>query len=309
MYANNNTMSIQQTYRYILFILMTLTLASCGGNKMVKSDSDSQASSDGGYYLDDGPGKNAPANMDSIPDARPKPEEYSVRANKPYRALNQQYTPMQSYTPYKEEGIASWYGKRYHGKKTSIGETYDMYGMTAAHTTLPIPSYAKVTNTANGRSVIVRINDRGPFIDGRIIDLSYAAAYKLRMAEKGSAKVLVEAIDTRYAALEKNAIPTDTDAINRVYTPKETPVSTAVITNGADYYVQVGAYKSQENSRKLIDRIQAFDRPDTIQLIEVESEGYYRVKFGPYDSKDAADSAAVQLRKQYNVGTIIQKSN
>lgn len=304
-------MAIQQTYLYILFILMTLTLASCGGNKMVKSDSDSdsQASSDGGYYLDDGPGKNAPANLDSIPDARPKPEEYSVRANKPYRALNQQYTPMQSYMPYKEEGIASWYGKRYHGKKTSIGETYDMYGMTAAHTTLPIPSYAKVTNTANGRSVIVRINDRGPFIDGRIIDLSYAAAYKLRMAEKGSAKVLVEAIDTRYAALEKNAIPTDADAINRVYTPKEIPASSAVITNGAGYYVQVGAYKSQENSRKLIDRIQAFDRPDTIQLIEVESEGYYRVKFGPYDSKDAADSAAVQLRKQYNVGTIIQKSN
>lgn len=302
-------MSIPQTYRYILFILMTLTLASCGGNKMVKSDSDSQASSDGGYYLDDGPGKNAPANMDSIPDARPKPEEYSIRANKPYRALNQQYTPMQSYMPYKEEGIASWYGKRYHGKKTSIGETYDMYGMTAAHTTLPIPSYAKVTNTANGRSVIVRVNDRGPFIDGRIIDLSYAAAYKLRMAEKGSAKVLVEAIDTRYAALEKNAIPTDADAINHVYTPQEIPASSAVITNGAGYYVQVGAYKSQENSRKLIDRIQAFDRPDTIQLIEVESEGYYRVKFGPYDSKDAADSAAVQLRKQYNVGTIIQKSN
>jgi rare lipoprotein A len=303
-------MSIQQAYRSILFTTIILSLASCGGNKMVKSDSDSQSQSEGGYYLDDGPSKNVPANIDSIPDARPKPEDYSVRANKPYRALNQQYTPMQSYTPYREEGIASWYGKRYHGKQTSVGEIYDMYGMTAAHTTLPIPSYAKVTNTINGRSVVVRINDRGPFIDGRIIDLSYAAAYKLRMVEKGSAKVLVEAIDTRYSALEKNAVATDADEINRVYTPeaiKPTASLNVVSTDG--YFVQVGAYKSQENSKKLIDRVQAFDRPVNIQLIEFESEGFYRVKFGPYNSREAADSAATQLRKQYNVGTIIQKSN
>lgn len=150
----------------------------------------------GGYYLDDGPGETAPADIDSIPDAQLRVETPLERANKPYSALGMQYSPLTSYKPYKKQGVASWYGKRYHGKQTASGEVYDMYSMTAAHTTLPIPSYARVTNPANGRSVIVRINDRGPFKNDRLIDLSYAAAYKLRLAEQGSALVDVEMIDT-----------------------------------------------------------------------------------------------------------------
>ncbi|MGB4811671.1 MAG: septal ring lytic transglycosylase RlpA family protein [Methylophilaceae bacterium] len=158
---------------------------------------DNTGTKPGGYYLDDGPGDDVPAGIDNIPDAQPKIETPLERANKPYSALGNQYTPLTSYQPYNKQGVASWYGKRYHGKQTSSGEVYDMYSMSAAHTTLPIPSYAKVTNPANGRSVIVRINDRGPFKHDRLIDLSYAAAYKLRLANQGSALVNVEMIDTR----------------------------------------------------------------------------------------------------------------
>jgi len=102
--------------------------------------------------------------------------------------------PMTSLQPFKQRGLASWYGKRYHGQKTSSGETYDMYAMTAAHPTLPIPSYARVTNVANGRSVVVRINDRGPFKSERVIDVSYVAAHKLGFIQAGQARVEVEAI-------------------------------------------------------------------------------------------------------------------
>lgn len=155
----------------------------------------------GGYYLDDGPGDHPPEDIDSIPDATPKPEVILPRSSRPYIALGQRYTPMTEYAPYKQTGIASWYGKRYHGQKTSSGEIYDMYSMSGAHTILPIPSYARVTSLDNGRSVIVKINDRGPFHSDRLIDLSYAAAYKLRLLEKGSGMVEVEAIDTRPGAL------------------------------------------------------------------------------------------------------------
>jgi rare lipoprotein A len=115
-------------------------------------------------------------------------------ANRPSKALGWEYVPMTSLQPFRQRGLASWYGKRYHGQKTSSGEVYDMYQMTAAHPTLPIPSYARVTNVANGKSVVVRINDRGPFRAGRVIDLSYVAAYKLGYIQAGEASVELESI-------------------------------------------------------------------------------------------------------------------
>jgi rare lipoprotein A len=148
----------------------------------------------GGYYKDDGPGANPPANLASIPDAVPQTEPLHKYANRPYEVFGKKYTPLAAVQPFTQRGTASWYGKRFHGQKTSSGETYDMYKMTAAHPTLPIPSYARVTNLANRRSVVVRINDRGPFHAGRIIDLSYAAANKLGYIGVGSAQVEVEAI-------------------------------------------------------------------------------------------------------------------
>jgi rare lipoprotein A len=148
----------------------------------------------GGYYKDDGPGANPPANLASIPDAVPRSEPLHKYANRPYEVLGKKYVPLASVQPFTQRGVASWYGKKFHGQKTSSGETYDMYAMTAAHPILPIPSYARVKSVRTGKEVIVRINDRGPFHSGRVIDLSYAAAYRLGLIGAGSGEVEIEAI-------------------------------------------------------------------------------------------------------------------
>jgi len=167
----------------LVALLLVLVLAGCGST-----------AKKGGYYKDDGPQDNPPSNLDRVPDAVPRNEPLSRFANRPYSAMGKDYVPMTKVQPFSQRGLASWYGKRYHGQKTSSGETYDMYQMTAAHPTLPIPSYARVTNVKNGKSVVVRINDRGPFRSDRVIDLSYAAAYKLGYVQAGQATVEVEAI-------------------------------------------------------------------------------------------------------------------
>lgn len=146
----------------------------------------------GGYYMDDGPGDSPPEGLHDVPDAEPRVEAYSKRANRPYVVFGKQYTPITGDKPFKQRGIGSWYGKKFHGQKTSSGELYDMYKMTAAHPILPIPSFARVTNVNNGKQVVVRINDRGPFHSGRIIDLSYTAALKLGYLGTGSGELEVE---------------------------------------------------------------------------------------------------------------------
>jgi len=146
----------------------------------------------GGYYKDDGPGDSA--RLASIPDAVPRAEPLHRWANRPYEALGKSYVPLTRVGAFQQQGTASWYGKRFHGNPTSSGEKYDMYKMTAAHPILPIPSYARVTNLSNGRTVVVRVNDRGPFHKERVIDLSYAAAYRLGYIAAGSTRVLVEQI-------------------------------------------------------------------------------------------------------------------
>ena len=128
----------------------------------------------------DGPGANPPPGLDRVPDAEPRVEPLRVGGpNKPYEIFGQRYVPLTADVAFRESGGASWYGRKFHGLPTSSGEVYDMYAMTAAHKTLPIPSYARVRNPANGREVVVRINDRGPFAPGRVIDLSYTAALRL----------------------------------------------------------------------------------------------------------------------------------
>jgi rare lipoprotein A len=175
---------------FLLLPALTWLLAGCGSTP---SKSTASTSSSARYYKDDGPGE-APGNLDSIPDAVPRVEPLNRFANRPYTVLGREYVPATSLVRYKERGIASWYGRKFHGQKTSIGETYDMYAMTAAHPTLPLPSYARVTNVATGQSVVVRVNDRGPFLYDRIIDLSYAAAHRIGVAQRGSGMVEVEAI-------------------------------------------------------------------------------------------------------------------
>jgi rare lipoprotein A len=148
----------------------------------------------GGYYLDDGPGESPPPNLDTIPEPIPQLEPLRRANMRPYVVLGQSFTPMTELQPYRAQGVATWYGRRYHGRQTSSGEPYDMYAISAAHPTLPIPSYARVTNLANGRSVVVRINDRGPFLENRLIDLSYTAAHRIGVLAGGSAMVEVEAL-------------------------------------------------------------------------------------------------------------------
>ena len=329
----------------LLVVISLLCLASCGGNRTVKpapapptaskpapstsaQTAPATASKPGGYYLDDGPGDNPPKNIDSIANAVPKKEPFLERANKPYKALDAVYTPMTSYKPYKERGVASWYGKRYHGKNTSSGEVYDMYSMTAAHTTLPLPSYVKVSNPANGRWVIVRVNDRGPFKSNRVIDLSYAAAYKLRFASAGSTLVDVEAIDPNNFALYTadktiNSAPAALPAPLTAPANAQTNIQTSVQTNAppavaatnkpvtansgivTQYFVQAGAFKSQANADALSKKIQSYDIAANVGINSVYNSGLYRLKLGPFDNKQDADSAAASIRKQLNTSAII----
>lgn len=147
----------------------------------------------GGYYQDDGPSDNPPPNLESTVDPIPMIEPLARGANKPYVVFGKTYVPITDpNTPFKQRGLATWYGKKFHGQKTSSGELYNMFQVTAAHPTLPIPSYARLTNLENGKQIIVRINDRGPFHSSRIIDLSYTAALKLGYLEKGSSLIEVE---------------------------------------------------------------------------------------------------------------------
>lgn len=314
----------------ILVIVGLLCLAGCGGNSPVKpapappaaskpattsaQTSPTTATKPGGYYLDDGPGDNPPKDIDNIPNAVPKKEPLLARANKPYKALNTVYTPMTSYQPYKEHGVASWYGKRYHGKNTSSGEVYDMYSMTAAHTTLPLPSYVKVSNPANGRWVIVRVNDRGPFKSNRLIDLSYAAAYKLRFSSVGSTLVDVEAINPNNAAAYAQA-PTvaampaasAATATKPVSAPSSAPANAPAANNYStltQYFVQAGAFKSEANAELLSKKIQDYDIATNVGINSVYNNGLYRLKLGPFDTKQDADQAAANIRKQLNTSAI-----
>jgi rare lipoprotein A len=148
----------------------------------------------GGYYQDDGPGDAPPANLADVPDADVRNDPLLPRSNRPYVVFGKTYTPITDNKPYSQLGVGSWYGKKFHGQRTSSGEIYDMYKMTAAHPTLPIPSYARLTNLVSGAVVIVRINDRGPFHPNRAIDVSYTAALKLGLLGKGSHELQIERI-------------------------------------------------------------------------------------------------------------------
>jgi rare lipoprotein A len=321
--------------QHLLILFCSIVLVACGGrtvkptppvaaNKPPTQAPSTTTTKPGGYYLDDGPGDNPPQDIDSIPNAIPKKEPLLERANKPYKALGATYTPMTSYQPYQERGTASWYGKRYHGKNTSSGEVYDMYSMSAAHPILPLPSYVKVTNSANGRWVIVRVNDRGPFKSSRIIDLSYAAAYKLRFSAQGSSLVEVEAIDPNnipsYALQEAPINVPEATSILEAPTPATPPAATPVATTKSinppiqnsnpnpaisQFFVQVGAFKSEANADLLVKKIQGLELAPDAGVNNVYNGGLYRLKLGPFDNKQEADQAASSIRKRLNIPTII----
>ena len=188
-------------------------------------------------------GPPSPEALAAIPDAVPRIEPRSLRGNPAmYEVFGKRYFVMASGEGYRERGVASWYGPDFHAKATSSGEPYDMYAMTAAHKTLPLPTYVRVTNVTNGRSIVVRVNDRGPFVGNRIIDLSYTAAHKLDMTRAGTAVVEVEALTP--GSLD--------DAARGVSAAQRTPALAP-----APLYLQAGAFGQAANARQLADRLRA----------------------------------------------------
>lgn len=267
----------------------------------------------GGGYKDDGPGDNPP-DVDAIPDAVPKAEPLHRFANNPYSALGRDYVPRREHKPYTGRGIGSWYGKRYHGQKTSSGEIYDMYAMTAAHPILPIPSYARVTNPANGRSVVVRINDRGPFHAGREIDLSWTAASKLGYLGQGSAMVEVESVLPGQAlaaapapvpASEPPARPApDDDPIARFAAAEPEPPLPQV-QDARGHFLQLGAFGNRENAETLRARL-ARELGELAGKLVVQSAGkVFRVQLGPWPDAAAAQLASARLRDTLGMNPVV----
>lgn len=293
----------------------------------------------GGYYLDDGPGDNPPADLASVADAVPRPEPFRKENMRPYVALGKTYTPMTDLGKYKERGIASWYGRRYHGQKTASGEVYDMYGMTAAHPVLPLPSYARVTNIRTGGSVVVRINDRGPFLSDRLIDLSYTAAYKLGVLGGGSALVEVESIlpdkgagraDTAALSVKESAVSlplsgqqdNEPDKATPALFEADTPVlpasvpvvGTTVATapaavspaglataDTAGIYLQLGAFSAYQNADSFVTRIRAAWPAIAEPLGITSRNGLFGVQSGPYPNQTLARQAADRISQSLSV--------
>ena len=244
----------------------------------------------GGYYKDDGPGANPPSNLDQIADARPRLEPLNRAANRPYEVFGKRYVPLTSLRPFHQRGVATWYGRRFNGKLTSSGERYDMYAMTAAHKVLPIPSYARVTNLANGRSVVVRINDRGPFHSSRIIDLSYAAAHKLGYVAAGSATVQVDSI-VPGSQIQASAAPAP---------PPPPAAAQAAAAEPSGVYLQLGAFS--ERASAVSFRVSVYRKLTWLsEAIHVlASGGLYKLRLGPYRSADQARSVAQRIENELN---------
>ena len=254
----------------------------------------------GGFYKDDGPGDDIPDGLDDIPDAVPKPEALHKPATRPYTVLGKDYVPNTSLQPYRARGIASWYGKKFHGQKTSIGEPYDMFAMTAAHTTLAIPSYVRVTSLQSGKSVIVRVTDRGPFHADRIIDLSYTAAYKLGLINGGSGQVEVESIIPTGNALSvpyaQVAPPSDPIAALASTGPSATVSAPEPTLPAKGIFLQLGAFANAENAEilkgHLTRELDWLSEPVRINA----GGGLHRLHLGPYASRNDADKIAEKIR-------------
>lgn len=262
----------------------------------------------GGFYKDDGPADDIPDGLDDIPDAEPKWEPLHKPATRPYVVLGKEYVPNTAVKPYRTRGIASWYGKKFHGQKTSIGEPYDMFAMTAAHPTLALPSYVRVTNVQTGKSVVVRIIDRGPFHADRVIDLSYTAAYKLGLVNGGSGLVDVEAIipgeptATTYAQVvpPKPAEREDLAEMTRRLAREERSVQAIVpptdLSAAKGIYLQLGAFANAENAENLKNHLmRELDWLNESMRIN-PGGGIHRLHLGPYASRGDADRVAEKIR-------------
>ena len=258
----------------------------------------------GGFYKDDGPGDAPPEDIDAIPDAVPRAEPLHRFANNPYSVLGKDYVPQRDLRPYKARGIGSWYGRKFHGQKTSSGELYDMYGMTAAHPTLPIPSYVRVSNPANGKSVVVRVNDRGPFHSGRLIDLSWTAAWKLGYIGQGSTVVEVESVLPGQTLAAVSPAPTfEDDPIAKIAATEPEPLPQ--VQDASGHFLQLGAFGNRDNAEALRARL-ARELGNLAEKLVIQSAGkLFRVQLGPWPDAAAAQLAGGRLRESFGMTPVV----
>ncbi|MFT5111350.1 MAG: rare lipoprotein A [Parasphingorhabdus sp.] len=259
--------------RIFLLLIICVILASC-----------SIVQKSGKYYQDDGPPllKKGPK-PEKVANAVPRNEPLSRYGNSSYEALGQKFTPMKQARGYEKTGYASWYGRKYHGNQTSNGDTYDMYAMTAAHPVLPLPSYVQVKNLQNGKVVVVRVNDRGPFLRNRIIDLSYMAARKLGIVGNGTAKVHIKTLFADNAG---------SITAGPVVTALDDSSTLAQVTSmvAHPFILQAGSFASEANARRLQGRL-ANGGYANVSILKANIDGrlYHRVQIGPYPDRNSAE--------------------
>lgn len=292
----------------------------------------------GQYFQNDGPPS---ADQADGADAQPRVEPFKEGTLRPYTVLGKTYVPITEDIPFTQTGVGSWYGKQFHGKRTATGETYDMFAMTAAHPTLPLPSYAQVTNLDNGKSIIVRVNDRGPFLNSRVIDLSYGAARRLGYANKGTAHVrvkrltfneirsgqynapstpgstqvasapVVSAADEAPNDVRVNAIEA-TPAASAVISPRPSPAPTVSSPSaepvmpdmpGGTWGVQIGFFSTKDNAQAFLAHAQATlsSMGEQVTYRIVNDNNGYRVILGRYGSQSTARSAAQAIGSNLGV--------
>ena len=322
-------------------LAVAVLLAGCAGAPKVSERQHRGGATTATWDGRDGPPPDPPADIAERPDAEPRLEAIrSGGANKPYQVFGRDYAPFTADVPFVERGLASWYGRKFHGRPTAIGETYDMYAMTAAHPTLPLPSYARIRNPANGREVIVRVNDRGPFHSGRIVDLSYAAAARLGLL-RGVAPVELERItqaDIRAGTWRRGgdaptqvasaaaAAPATLPAAATSLVPageqgvalawvgassSELAPSDAMATseakadNGAGFWVQLGAFRERGGAEGLRRRIAGEAEALLPGLATFADAVFHRVQAGPYASRDRAQEAAQRVREVLGLAAVV----
>lgn len=276
--------------------LLSLVLSACTNNaKLPHGPRPNPVLQAGDEEKDSGP-LVAP-DLSGVTEPVPRDEPKSRYGNPPtYTVLGRSYRVLDSAEGFSERGIASWYGNKFHGKRTSSGEPYDMYQMTAAHKTLPIPVHVRVTNLDNGKSIIVRVNDRGPFVDGRIIDLSYAAAHKLGMANIGTARVEI-------TALNGHSVAGTSAGQSR---PIATSPTVAPSADVGEFYVQVASFSRREGAEKVASELKPLlGHPVMVENGNVSGSAVYRVQVGPLSRRDYAESVQNHLHSNGYRGTTI----
>ncbi len=264
----------------------------------------------GGFYTDDGPDGALPVDLDRLAEPEPKLESMNVQANQPYSVFGREYVPLTVPGPYKRQGTASWYGRKFHGQRTSSGEVYDMFALTAAHPTLPIPSYARLVNLQNGRSIVVRINDRGPFSSGRIMDVSYAAAHRLGFVQDALANIEVQSIlPATTAAGSGAAAPAPQPALALVPAPEikteAAPPQFAIASGQSGIFLQLGAFSNPANAENFSTRVRR-ELDWLKQSLHVTGRNnLYRLQLGPFRDRAEANAVSQKIREALEVRPLI----